>query len=277
MSICTPTGTDWSSHFSDERLAEMREDATEALALEVAEAYAWSLLASLTAYQIGTCPIVVRPCAARCTPETGYLTAPVMGGGGLPLATIGRPYPFISGGRWYNACACRSSGGCSCSALSEVFLPGPVGGIVSVVVDGVTLPQTAYRVDNGYRLVRLDGEEWPICQDMAADDSAVGAFAVTYYRGAAPNLMTRAAAGALAHEFYLARRGMQCRLPWNLVAATREGESYDFGEGGMDGVIEAIPEVAAVIRVYNPYGHKTPPRVIVPGAEQTRTPTWRHR
>jgi len=60
------------------------------------------------------------------------------------------------------------TGDCSCSRLCEAILPGPVGGIVEVLLDGVALPPTAYRVDNGNRLVRTDGDCWPACQDMAA-------------------------------------------------------------------------------------------------------------
>lgn len=276
MTICVPTGTDWSAKFDADALQSMRDNPTEAANLELAEVLAWSLLAQLTAYSIGTCPIAVRPCAAACTPETGYLTAPVIGGGGLPLATIGRPYPFVSGGRWYNACACRSAGDCSCSALSEVLLPGPVGGIVKIMVDGAELPRSAYRIDNGYRLVRTDGGTWPVCQDMSLGEDEPGAFVVVYYRGAAPNIMTRAAAGALAIEYYAAIGGEDCRLPWNLVAATREGETYDFGEdGGIDAVVQMMPVVASVVRIYNPNGLKTRPRVIVPGGDRERVTPWR--
>ena len=270
--ICTPP-TDWSCKFSDNEMEEMRADPAQLLQLERAEAFAWSTLAALTAYRLGTCPITVRPCAARCVPSGGYLAAPVRGGGyaGLPMAQIGRMFPYISGGVWYNACGCRSVGDCGCAALSEVILPGPVGSIVSVEIDGSALPRGAYRVDNGDRLVRLDGEAWPACQDMADGNG----FQVTYYRGAAPNILTRAAAGALAVEFLAACNGEDCRLPWNVTSMARAGESYELGDGSVDDVVAAIPEVAAVVRIYNPYGLKSQPFVASPDMYGTRTPSWR--
>lgn len=273
MTICIPPDTDWSCKWSADELAEKLAIPAEAALIERAEAFAWSLLASLTAYQIGTCPITVRPCAARCAPAGSYMVAPVGGGGQLPIPVIGRMSPFISGGVWYNSCGCARPNDCSCTVLSEVILPGPVGRMVSVVLDGVELDRTAYRIDNGNRLVRTDGEPWPSCQDMVANDGE-GTFLVTYYRGAAPNAMTRAAAGALASEFYASCTGGACRLPWNVTQASRQGESYDFGEGGLEGVADTIPEVAAVVRIYNPYGLKSRPRVMSPDAPKARVTTW---
>lgn len=268
MTICIPSNTDWSCKFTDTELADARADLAVSRLLDKAEAFAWSLLAALTAYRIGTCPITVRPCAAGCD-ATGSLYAPV--DGSFAPGVIGRPY--ISGGRWYNACGCRSA--CSCDTVHEVSLPGPVGAIVSVQLDGVTLDPSAYRVDNGNQLVRTDGEPWPICQRMGAEPTEEGTFAVTYYRGAAPNLMTRAAAGVLAAEFYEACQGNPCRLPWNLQQATINGDQYDFGEGGAEGVAASFPEVAAVVRVYNPHGLKSPPVVASPDDYKARVTTWR--
>lgn len=274
MSICHPA-TDWSCRFSMEELEELRANPAEEALLERSEAFAWSLLASLTAYNIGTCPVTVRPCAAGCLPQGGYTAAPVRGGSyaAIPVVSIGRMSPYISGGNWYNACGCSTSD-CSCTSISEVLLPGPVGRIESVMLGGVPLDRSAYRVDNGYRLVRTDGEPWPACQDMAAASGEEGSFEVTYYRGAAPNIMTQAAAGALADEFYKSCKGETCRLPWNITSRTVQGDSMDFGEGGIDGVAESIPEVAAVVRVYNPNGLKTRPAIYSPDARKTRTTTW---
>lgn len=270
MVMCVPDTTDWSCKFSAEELAAMREDPAQAALLDRSEAFAWNLLASLTAYRIGVCPITVRPCALGCEPPGGLNVAPVGGGrwAGLPTMTIGRMAPFISGGLWYNACGCRR-GDCSCTELSEVILPGPVGSIVSVSVDGVVLDRTAYRVDNGGRLVRLDGEKWPVCQDMTGDG-----FQVRYYRGARPNIMTNAAAGALAAEFYAACQGGACRLPGNVTSMTTQGSSYEFETVDYPDGKTGIPEVDAVIRIYNPYALKMGPIVGSPDAYSTRTPSW---
>lgn len=257
--ICYPPDTDWSNKFTDDQLAALRADPVTEKKLVKAEAFAWSLLASLTLYRIGTCPITVHPCVARSVPSTGYLTAPV---GGLPVAVIGRPSPYISGGIWYNACGC--SRGCSCRDLPGVTLIGPVGAILSVLVDGVPVPASEYRVENGDRLVRIDRQPWPGTCD----------FEVTYYRGAAPNILTRAAAGALAAEFYEHFTGNPCRLPSNVTSVSRGGESYelegmDFPEGDT-----GIPEVDAIIRMYNPNRAKVLPGIASPDSYRTRVKTW---
>lgn len=275
MSVCVPDGTDWSCAFTEQELADVMATEAGAADIAVAEAYAWSLLASLTAYQIATCPITVRPCTAGCSSNEGMLAFPVMGGHTGALGGSGTGFnPHITGGSWVNSCGCKPSG-CSCTMLSEVILPGPVGGIESVMIDGVLLPTTAYRVDNGSLLVRLDGEPWPDCQDMNAPADGEGAFAVRYYRGAAPNIMTNRAAGLLAAEFYQACAGNDCALPNSVVGVVRQGVEYeleptDFPEGKT-----GIKAVDALIRIYNPYKRKAPTRIASPDAPLTRTTTWR--
>lgn len=351
--ICVPAGTDWSCLFPTEAAYDAaRADVATSAQMDVAEAFAWSLLASLTGYRIGTCPLTIRPCAARCAPPNTWLIAPVSRSSlsALSPVRIGMFNPYISGGVWYNACGCgQRASDCSCGPVPTVVLPGPVGKIEEILIDGVVLDPTAYRVDNGTLLVRTDGGDWPLCQDMAkptvdydpitvtgpagtmvitrvgqtvtivatstvtptagtvqtipwpsagqiqsdnpsarstvtvkadgevqlwntavpvvetwttiyetsappASPDLSGTFEVTYYRGAAPNSMTKAAAGALAAEFFKACKGDECRLPSNLTRASRGGEVYefspmDFPEGDTGG---AFPQVDAVIRIYNP-------------------------
>lgn len=265
--ICYPPDTDWSCKFEPDELERLRDDEVKGPLIERSEAFAWSTLAALTAYQIGQCPITVRPCALGCLPAGYYQAAPVRGGhtGALPAGTIGMMNPYITGGRWVNGCGCRTS--CSCTALSEVILPGPVGRITAVWVDGFQLPRSAYRVDNGNRLVRLDGDTWPVCQDMTRGDQ--DGFSVQYYRGAAPNAMTRAAAGALAAEFYAGCEGENCRLPDNLVRMNRQGEAYEFSPTDFEDILE----VKAVVMIYNPYGLKSRPTVTSPDTINTRMRT----
>lgn len=274
MDICIPPDTDWSCRYSDEDLEAAREDPEQRAKLERAEAFAWSVLAALTAYQIGTCPISVRPCAARALPEGSFRAAPVRSAGFVGGA-IGRP--FISGGNWYNACPCASSSDCGCQALSEVILPAPAGRITSVRVDGITLDRKDYRVDNGNRLVRLDGESWPSSQDLSAPATEPGTFEVSYYRGSAPNTLTRAAAGVLAAEFLAACEGNECRLPWSVTNVSQGGVSYEMQPSDFPEGKTGIPEVDAVIRIYNPYGLRQRPTVASPDSYSTRIPTWQTR
>lgn len=376
--ICVPPDTDWSCRFTADELATALADPDTAEQIHLAEAFAWTLLASLTAGQIGTCPITIRPCAARCAPAGTWLVAPVSRSslGGLSPVRAGMFNPYISGGVWYNACGCGSSAdACACGSVPTVELPGPVGKVVSVEIDGNTLLPGSYRVDNGNQLVRTDGQPWPLCQDMLAPEaityepvvltytnatatftregdwvsvvvhefgnahqglngksapwlptlgvtnsnsygssltinpdgslggmiyngspdivfgykakpnpvapSAVGSFFVTYYRGAAPNSMTRAAAGVLANEFLKACEGGECRLPGNVTRASRGGETYefstmDFPEGDTGG---ALPQVDALIRIYNPNRLKAPVQMASPETLGVggRMTTWRRR
>lgn len=274
MTDCYPDGTDWSCKFTAEELTEIRADSAKLANLELAEIYAWNLLSSLTAYQVAVCAVSVRPCAVRCAPDTGRLGFPVGGGHTGALGFGSGPFnPHITGGSWVNSCGCRTSD-CSCTQLSEIRLPGPVGGIVYVKQDGVALPPTSYRVDNGNRLVRLDGEEWPACQDQAAGEDEEGSLVVRYWRGAAPNRMTRRAAGLLASEFYDACDGNTCRLPDNVVSASMQGTDYEFEPTDFSEGLTGIKGVDAVIRIYNPYKRKMATKIASPDAPITRTPTW---
>ena len=165
MTICYPDTTDWGCYGTAEEIDQIPADVKAR-----AEGLAWYTLAALCAYRIGVCPTTIRPCAARCATHGSWTAAPVTGAhvSALPLQTIGGIFtPYVTSGQWVNSGGCSGPSDCSCSSLSEVILPGPVGGIESITVDGAVIPADAYRVDNGDRLVRLDGGTWPVCQDMA--------------------------------------------------------------------------------------------------------------
>jgi hypothetical protein len=257
--ICYPDGADWSCALGEAEIEALNEELKER-----AEALAWSTLSALTAYRVALCPTVARPCAARCLPPT-YFAAPVVGG---PFDS-GTFSPYMLGGSWYNACGCRSIDSCSCSVLSEVLLPSTVGGIVSVVVDGVEIPSSQYRVDNFNRLIRTDGGVWPLCQDMASDD----AFVVTYYSGVAPNDLLRYAAGLLAYEFYQACGGQKCRLPQGVTTISRNGITMEIPSGLFPNGATGIHQVDTIIRLYNPHGLKTQSRVLSPDRPTGRITT----
>jgi hypothetical protein len=259
--ICYPTGTDWSCFGPPEAIADL-----DPAIKERSEALAWSMLQALTGFRLSICPVVIRPCAARCDPRSYYIA---------PVEWEGAYSPYLMGGVWYNACGCVSANSCSCTALSEVFLPAEVGGIDSIILNGAVLDPDSYRVDNGKSLIRLDGEAWPLCQDMTASPDADGTFIVSYYPGVAPNDLTRYAAGLLAAEFYKACEGGECRLPTGVTNIARAGVTYTMEGVSFPGGMSGIPEVDAVIRIYNPNGLKGPSRVLSPDRLQGRTQTWR--
>lgn len=276
--ICYPSETDWSSAYTETQLEAMRADEVKAAAMEYAEALAWSTLAALCAWQIGICPTTVRPAAAGCFAPGSWLAAPVGSASmaGLPIMTIGSAFtPHLRGGNWYNGCGCSGAGSCSCSYLPSVTLPGPVGDIERVVVNGQTLPASAYRVDDGVHLVRVDGGVWPVRPDFLAPAGGENNFVVTYYQGAAPNELTRGAAGLLAVEFFKAKTNQKCRLPSGVTTLVRNGQSIDFTTGLFINGDTGIPEVNAVIKIYNPHGVSAPSRVVSPDSDsRTRRQTW---
>lgn len=270
MTICYPSSTDWTCYGS-----EADVDALDDIVKARSEALAWSTLHRLTGGNIAICPTLVRPCAARCTPGTWY-TAPVTGASQTPWPSgSGSFQPHITAdGTWVNSCGCTSPDLCSCTVVQEVILPGVVGDIVKVSVDGVILDPDAYRVDNGNRLVRQDGESWPVCQDMNLPISDPDAFFVEYYDGTAPDSSLDYAAGLLAAEFYRACTNQACALPSGVVSVVKQGITMEVATGLFTNGYTGIKAVDAVISIYNPYGHKSRPQVLSPDVGGSRRQTW---
>jgi hypothetical protein len=261
MTLCYPSDTDWGCALSDEEIAALDPDLKE-----VAEANAWYTLAALTAYQIAVCPLTVRPCGVDCQ------------GRGTRMASIVRSTGMFSphidqNGSWVNACGC-ASGDCGCSVPCEAVLPGVVGAITEVWVDGAVLDPDAYRVDNGNRLVRVDGGCWPLCQDMSVGNRDDDAFSVTYYQGSAPDKLSQRAAGQLAVEFYKACQNKECKLPARVQTVTRMGVTYQISSDMFADGSTGIAEVDAFIGRYNPMHLKSAPVVSSPDLRRARVPSW---
>lgn len=243
-----------------------------------AEALATSALRMLTNYKVGGCPITVRPCTPRCVPDS-YLTAPIAWGGNW--AGGGNPglgfAPFVYNGKWFNACGCMRRD-CSCTSLSTILLPGPVAYISEITIDGAVLDPSAYRVDNGNELIRLDGDSWPACQDMNAplegEGSDVGTLGVTYLRGIAPDGLAAAAAGRLAVEFAKACMGANCQLPTGVTQITRQGITMTIPTGAFPDGLTGIREVDVFIAFWNPFATKVEAEIFSPQRSRTRQTTW---
>jgi len=258
MDICYPDGTDWGCALNQQQIDSLDPDIRAR-----SEALAWSTLSALLGYRVSLCPVVLRPCLAGCGPLGTYYSAAESGGGGTFQ-------PHISGGRWYNGCGCTTD--CSCTSLCEVVMPAPVGAIVSVKLNGATLAPSAYRVDNGNRLVRTDGDCWPSCQDMTS--TGQGSFIVSFHPYLAPNDLLRYAAGLLANEFYRACTGEACRLPSGVTGISRNGISMTIPSGLFPNGGTGIREIDAIIRMYNPNGLKMTARVVSPDSTRGRVQTW---
>lgn len=221
-----------------------------------AKALATSTLRRLSGYRVGGCPITVRPCVLGCMDASLYYSR-AWG----PRQT--------ADGTWVNSCGCTTD--CSCTALCEVRLAGPVGPVTWVKVDGIEVSTRDYRVD-GDRLVWIGAADcpWPVCQDMTADDSKPGTFAVNYLRGVAPDALASYAAGVLAVEFGKACTGGKCRLPPNVVSVTRQGVAYEMTAGTFPTGVTGIREVDAWIGLWNPNGMRQASSVWFPGQRNPR-------
>lgn len=267
MSLCYPDTAVWARPPVADPVTD--ESVAAQLAADDAEAFAWYALQSLTAYQLAICPTTVRPCKKACREGSYYLANT-----GLPFAP-----KILPSGAWINVwCGCQDA--CSCTTVEEIVLPGPVGSIVEIMIDGVVLDPTAYRVDNGNRLVRQDGGEWPTCQDMNLPAGEVGTFTVTYFQGFTANSMTNRVAGELAKEFYLALTGGQkCRLSSRVTGLTRQGVSFELAVGLFSNGYTGLPTVDAYIATLNPFALKTRPVIASPDsiARRPRVTTAGHR
>lgn len=221
-----------------------------------AKALATQTLHMLTGYRVGGCPQTVRPCRKDCTGE-GYYTS---WGSYIRLMNP----VLVAPGTWLNIpCGCGQNP-CGCKELCEIELPGPVGFVASVWVDGAEVPSTAYRVDDGKWLVRIDGECWPDCQDLEAGPFDAGAFSITYLQGIPVDGLGAYAAGVLACEFAKACSGGKCRLPSGVTSIVRQGVSYDFASGVFSDGLTGIREVDAWVAIYNPFHAKMASTVWTP-------------
>ncbi len=272
-SICYPPGADWSCAYEQADLdAIWANPATRAVA-ERSNALAWSTLSALLGYRLSLCPMVLRPCAAGCSPHT-WDQAPVLFSNYAGAPSGGVFTPYAANGAWFNGCGCSTSDACSCTTVQQVIMPTPVGEIVDVRIGGASLSPSAYRVDDGNKLVRQDGGLWPVCQDMNLPASADAAFVVSYYPNLAPNDLLNYAAGVLATEYYKACSGKACRLPTGVTNISRSGLTMDVPTGLFPNGATGLREVDPIIRIYNPNGLKMQPRVTSPDSSRGRVQTW---
>ena len=196
--------------------------------------------------QYGYCTVPLRPCRQDCTPS-GWrprswwdgITWPVMRGPGL----------------WWNAVcgSCRRTG-CGCNDADTLELPETATSIVEVIVDGVVLPADAYVLWDGYKLVRRDGERWPLCQDWTIPVSGVGAWSVTAVFGRPVPPAGSFALAQLAAEYAAFCTTGQCRLPAYTTGVSRQGVDQTFPsiveltENGLTG----LDMVDRFLNTYNP-------------------------
>ena len=227
-------------------------DSYDPLVQDMADAAAGQALRALTAYRIGGCPVLVRPCVIR-GPLPHYTVAPV--------ASQGQFQPYVYNGLWYNAVCGVAS--CGCGVGSVMHLRAPVGRVDQVKVDGVVLDPSAYIVEWD-RIIRVDGGAWPASQDRTLPDTEPGTMSVTYLNAIPVDGLGAYAAGVLACEIAAAASGRECRLPAGVTNMVRQGVTYEITESAFPGGFTGIPEVDQFIRYWNPHNLTVAPTVTSP-------------
>jgi hypothetical protein len=236
---------------------------------ESSAAWATEILNALTGRRFAQCPVKLRPCGTRCGWFGGYLTFPV---GSPAMSGAGNPWmiPFVDGGVWRN---CTCAGACRCRATCEARMPWPVAEVVEVIVDGVVVDPSAYRLDDGNILVRTDGDCWPECQNLDLPDTDENTWSVTLRPGEALPASGAIAAGRLACEFAKACTGGEgCSLPEQLISLSRNGVEVQVADPQalLDNGLTGIQEVDLFIRAYNPGQLRARPRVFSPDVRDPR-------
>lgn len=222
-----------------------KDPAVTGAALEAAS----EMLYYLSGQRFSQCEVAIRPCREDCYSYGRVGWSGWWGGYG------GYVTPYNLGGQWYNITCGQCSSGCSCTVVSEIFLPGPVLEIVEVKVDGVVLTAgTDYRLDDYRKLVRI-GALWPFCNDLNLADTEPGTWSVTAVYGEPVPILGQIAVGNLACEFIKLIEGADCALPPNVTEISRQGLTMSFGDITTDltTFFTRYPMAYNFIRTYNPH------------------------
>jgi len=194
-------------------------------------AVATEVLDARSGRRFGFCTVTLRPCRRSCSGGTwpGFGTSWWEWGWG---GNGGGPRPAWWDGTWFNIVCGTCSGECSCTFISEVTLPAPVQEITEVKIDGAALPTTgAYILYNSRKLVRTDGELWPLCNDLTKLDTEVNTWSITASFGEEVPELGKLAVGELAAEFAKACVGDECLLPRGVTSLVRQGTSMQIDDG----------------------------------------------
>ena len=197
---------------------------------------ATSTLQMLTNNRVGACPVTIRPCPDK--PRCGCVFA-----------------PHIRDGRWFNNC----SHGSPCAPLSEIDIPGPVGYIDSLMIDGVGIDLSTgdWRLDDGHLLVwQGDGPSpIPSYQNLNLPDTEPGTWSITYSRSYPVLLDGRIAVANLALEFAKACEPKgKCSLPRGVTSVVRNGVTFSLESGLFTNGLTGIDVVDQYILKWAPPG-----------------------
>ena len=174
---------------------------------QMAAYYLWRATGS----QYGLCEVTYRPCRKECRDLWS-----------------GLPTPAKIDGEWVNLSCGSCTGRCGCDSLSEVVIPN-TDSIVSITEDGVELDpfETAVVYDRR-SIVRIDGQQWPACQNLSVPAGEIGSWTITVLEGKPLPPGAGYIAGILACELAKGCLGKECRLPQRVQTITRQGVTVGF-------------------------------------------------
>lgn len=220
-------------------------------AVEMATEVLWQA----SGQRFGLCAVTIRPCRDDCARGWTGFNEWWPGAGSATGMAGGGPRPWWFNGTWYNVCSIGCGDTCSCTLLDTALLPAPTRDVIQVKLDGEIMDPSLYRVDENRKLVRLDGELWPLCQDMAKGDDQPGTWSVTITVGEDIPLIAKRALGQLALEFTKDCLGEDCAIPWEVSSISRQGVNMTFG--GVDNNREILGQmglrfVDLFLAAYNP-------------------------
>lgn len=149
--------------------------------------------------------------------------------------------------------------GCGGSPFLDLY-GAPVREVTEVLIGGVVLDPASYRLDQGHVLTRMDGHNWPSCQNLALPTTEAGTFQVSYRWGADVPQAGIDAAIQLGCEVAKLCSGQDadCDLPANVQSVIRQGVSYTLAPQ-QDRVLTkpvGLDMVDLFIQVYGIHGSK---------------------
>lgn len=160
------------------------------------------------------------------------------------------------------SCSCHCAHPCGCGLYDAIELTSdyPILSVVSVVINGDTVPATSYRLDENARIVRIDGELWPVTNNLGLTNvpgMCQDEVLVTYTTGREPPQALKMAAAELACELKKAcGADPSCALPAHVRSVTRRGVEYEINDviALMDRGLTGNPIVDHALHTYGRCG-----------------------
>lgn len=215
---------------------------------------------ALSGRQFGLCETTVRPCREDCHDRSGW----------SPRRN--------NAGEWINiTCRKHCRSGCDCQEICELWLPGRVGSVEEVWLNGVKLEADEYRFDRQHgTLVRISEGCWPKCQNMLADPEAdEDTFKVVYLKGRPIPVSIQGAAAELANEIALAcAQDDSCSIPRSsLRQIQRQGKTEVFVDPNamIDNNRTGIFAVDLALKAFNPKGRVRSAAILSPDVPEYRS------